>query len=121
MLAARREIELGRAVAFTIDGPRGPRHVAKPGPLLLARVTGTPVVAFHVAVERAWILPTWDRMIIPKPFSRALVRVSAPILVARDENDEQMERLHAELQTALQRVEQDARSEVARSNAAMCF
>ena len=115
MLAARREIELGRAVAFTIDGPRGPRHVAKPGPLLLARVTGIPVVAFHVAVERAWTLPTWDRMIVPKPFSRALVRVSAPILVASDDDAEQMDRLHAELQAALERVEQDARSEVARS------
>ena len=62
----------GHSVAFTIDGPRGPRNVAKKGPVLLSRISGVPVIAFYVAVERAWVLNTWDGLMIPKPFSRIL-------------------------------------------------
>ena len=54
LLGMRREIEQGATVAFTIDGPKGPRHVAKPGPVLLAGSTGAPMVAFHIAVAK-WL------------------------------------------------------------------
>src|SRR5207248_7316201 len=60
VLGARRELEAGRAVAFTVDGPLGPAHVAKPGPVMLARLTGVPIIAFHVGLQRAWTLNTWD-------------------------------------------------------------
>ena len=99
-------------MAFTIDGPRGPRFVAKPGPVVLARATGAPMVAFHIAVEKAWILNTWDRSMIPKPFSRALMRVSRRIVVPADSNDSQKEQFHAELQTALERVREFAEANV---------
>jgi lysophospholipid acyltransferase (LPLAT)-like uncharacterized protein len=108
LLGMRRELEQGWAVAFTIDGPRGPRFVAKPGPVLLARTTGAPMVAFHIAVERAWILNTWDRSMIPKPFSRALMRISRRIAVPEDADDSQKERFHAELQAGLERVREFA-------------
>ena len=104
LLGMRRELEQGWAVAFTIDGPRGPRFVAKPGPVLLARATGAPMAAFHIAVERAWILHTWDRSMIPKPFSRSLMRVSRQIQVPSDADDSHRARFHAELQAALERV-----------------
>jgi lysophospholipid acyltransferase (LPLAT)-like uncharacterized protein len=97
----RRELEAGWTVAFTIDGPRGPRYVAKPGPVVLARNTGAPMVVFHIAFDRAWVLNTWDRTIIPKPFCRALMRVSRAIPVPKDGSDEQY---LAELQSALDRV-----------------
>ena len=89
LLGMRRELEQGWTVAFTIDGPRGPRFVAKPGPVLLARATCAPMAAFHVAVENAWVLDTWDRSMIPKPFSRALMRVSRQIPVPSDADDSQ--------------------------------
>ena len=63
----RRETDQGWTVAFTIDGPRGPRYVAKPGPVLLARATGVPMVVFHIALEKAWTLKTWDQFMIPDP------------------------------------------------------
>jgi len=112
LLGMRRELEQGWAVAFTIDGPRGPRFVAKPGPVLLARATGAPMVAFHIAVEKAWILNTWDRSMIPKPFSRALLRVSRQIVVPKDADDSQKERFHAELQAGLERVREFAEANV---------
>jgi lysophospholipid acyltransferase (LPLAT)-like uncharacterized protein len=101
LLGMRRELEQGWTAAFTIDGPRGPRYVAKPGPVVLARITGVPMAAFHIALDRAWILKTWDGCMIPKPFTRALVRVSRQMPVPPDGNDE----LHLkELQAALDRV-----------------
>lgn len=104
LLGMRREIEQGWSVAFTIDGPRGPRYVAKPGPVLLARATGAPMVAFHIALEGPWVLKTWDRCMLPKPFSRALLRVGRQIDVPDDTDDAQRERYLAELQASLERV-----------------
>jgi lysophospholipid acyltransferase (LPLAT)-like uncharacterized protein len=101
LLGMRRELEQGWTVAFTIDGPKGPRYVAKPGPVVLSRSTGAPMVVFHIAVDRAWILKTWDGCMIPKPFCRALMRVSRQIPVPPDGGDE---RYLQELQCALDRV-----------------
>lgn len=94
----------GNAVAFTIDGPRGPRGVAKKGPVLLARMSGAAITAFYVAVERAWVLNTWDKLVIPKPFSRIYVRFARKIFVPPDADDAAMERYHAEMQAALDRI-----------------
>lgn len=116
LLGMRRELEQGWAVAFTIDGPRGPRFVAKPGAALLARATGAPMVAFHIAMERAWILNTWDRSVIPKPFSRGLMRVSRQIVVPADASEADKERFHHELQAALDRVRDFAEANVGRTN-----
>ena len=112
LLGMRREIEQNATVAFTIDGPRGPRYVAKPGPVVLARATGVPMVAFHIALENPWILNTWDKSMIPKPFSRALLRVSRKIHVPEDSGDAERERYHAELQAALDRVREFAEANV---------
>lgn len=97
----QRELENGAFVAFTIDGPRGPRYVAKPGPIHLARVTGAPIFSFYVAVERAWILRTWDAFMLPLPFSRVHCYIRAPIRVAADANHEQsLARMQSELEVA---------------------
>jgi lysophospholipid acyltransferase (LPLAT)-like uncharacterized protein len=97
-------VKAGGAVAFTIDGPRGPRYVAKKGPVMLARLIGIPITAFYVAVEKPWILKTWDAMVIPKPFSRAYVRVAKYIHVPPDADDAALDRCHAEMQAALERI-----------------
>lgn len=112
VLGARRELEGGRAVAFTVDGPLGPLYEAKPGPVVLSRLTGVQVIAFHIGVERAWTLGTWDRMLVPKPFSRAFVHFSAPMLVPAGADEAQMESWRRELQTKLERVRDVAEAKV---------
>ena len=104
LLGMRRALEQGAAVAFTIDGPKGPRYMAKPGPVALARSTGAPMVVFHIAMQRAWVLRTWDGTMIPKPCTRAPVRISRKIVVPTDASDQEMEFSHKELQSALDRV-----------------
>jgi lysophospholipid acyltransferase (LPLAT)-like uncharacterized protein len=114
LMGLRRELEQGRRVAFTIDGPRGPRFVAKPGPVLLAKKTGVPIGCFYIHVERAWVLNSWDRMMIPKPFSRAVFYVSSPILVPGDATNEQMNALHQQMQQALERCRLNAEKALSR-------
>lgn len=114
LLGMHREIDDGRTVAFTIDGPRGPRYVAKPGPVLLARNTGVPVMCFHIALEDPWVLPSWDQFMIPKPFSRALVRIGRLIRVPADADSPALERYHAEMQATLDRIREFAEQNVAR-------
>ena len=114
LLELRRRVEQGASAAFTVDGPRGPRYIAKPGPVLLSRAAGVPMCAFHIALDDAWILNTWDRFMIPKPFSRALIRMSGRIPVPANADDAAMERLHQELQTSLDRVREFAEANVHR-------
>jgi lysophospholipid acyltransferase (LPLAT)-like uncharacterized protein len=101
----QRELSASEFVAFTIDGPRGPRYVAKPGPIHLARATGAPVFCFYVAVERAWILNTWDAFIVPKPFSRICCYVCSPITVPADGD---LEPYVAKMQAELERARTNA-------------
>jgi lysophospholipid acyltransferase (LPLAT)-like uncharacterized protein len=111
LIAMRKEIEQGWSAAFTIDGPRGPRYVAKPGPVLLARSTGVPMTALYIAVEKAWVLKTWDRCLIPKPFSRALVRIGRQIIVPPDGD---RDHYYAELQASLESTREFAEANVSK-------
>jgi lysophospholipid acyltransferase (LPLAT)-like uncharacterized protein len=120
LLGLKSQLEQGASVAFTIDGPRGPKFMAKPGPVLLSRASAVPMAAFYVALSDAWILNTWDALMIPKPFSKALVRFSSKIRVpsAADaqmetQNDAQMDEFHRQLQAALERVTRFAEDHVA--------
>ena len=101
----------GGGAAFTIDGPRGPRYVAKRGPVLLGRTTGVPITAFYVAMENAWVLKTWDGFMIPRPFSRVCVRVAGMIRVPADADDIALAASHAEMQEALDRITSYAESQ----------
>lgn len=108
LLAMNRALASGQIAAFTIDGPRGPRYKAKPGPVLLARMSGAPILCFYLAVDNPWILGTWDAMMIPRPFSRVHVRWAKLIHVAADANDEQMNDCNRQMQEALERAQRDA-------------
>jgi lysophospholipid acyltransferase (LPLAT)-like uncharacterized protein len=106
-----RRLEEGFDCAFTIDGPRGPRYVAKPGPVMLARKTGCPILVFHVGVERGKTFEkTWDHFLLPKPFSRTLMLFASPIYVPKDASSELMEAKHVEMQRELERVRDIAES-----------
>ena len=110
-------IEEGRSAVFTIDGPRGPRYVAKRGATALSRITGVRIVPFYVAVEKHWTLHSWDRMIIPRPFSRAHARAAAPIHVPLGADEKTFDRCHTEVQAALERVRDAAEAVFGRTGA----
>jgi len=72
----------GHRCAITADGPKGPVFVAKPGTAQLAQLVGANVGTFYVLPERAWQLRSWDRFLIPKPFSRIVVTWPAHVPAA---------------------------------------
>lgn len=82
LLAAVRALRAGGAAAFTPDGPRGPRRVLKPGALLAAQRGMAHLVPMHAGASRRWILGSWDRMLVPKPFARVRIAYGSPFLVA---------------------------------------
>ena len=95
----------GRDAGFAIDGPRGPRYVAKPGAVMLARRTGHPVMVFHVGVDRSKTFErAWDRFLLPKPFARTVMLGAPPIYVPEDCGPELLEAKLAEVQRELERV-----------------
>lgn len=93
----------GHDSAFTIDGPRGPRFVAKQGSVILAKATGAAILCFHIAVRRAYIFhKSWDLLEIPYPFTKAAVFIAPPIRIAHDAGDVVQQRTLAEVQAALE-------------------
>lgn len=114
LLGLRRALDEGWTVAFTLDGPRGPRHQVKPGPVGLGKSSGRALTTFHAAVEKAWVLNSWDRMMIPCPFSKVLVRVGRLIHVPADANEGALEGYTKELQATLDRVCEFSEANVAK-------
>jgi lysophospholipid acyltransferase (LPLAT)-like uncharacterized protein len=71
-----------------LDGPRGPKGVVKPGLVVMAQLSGVPIFPAYLSVNKAWVLNSWDRTLIPKPFSTITVRWGDPIVVPQDiDND----------------------------------
>jgi lysophospholipid acyltransferase (LPLAT)-like uncharacterized protein len=68
----------GHYCAITADGPRGPAMVAKPGAAQLAQLVNTTVSTCYIHPHRAWQLRSWDRFLIPKPFSQVTVAWTRP-------------------------------------------
>jgi lysophospholipid acyltransferase (LPLAT)-like uncharacterized protein len=81
LLGAVRELQAGRAVAFTPDGPRGPRRELKPGVVAAAQRGGGVIVPIHARADRAWRLDSWDRFLIPQPAARVTVVYGRPFEV----------------------------------------
>jgi lysophospholipid acyltransferase (LPLAT)-like uncharacterized protein len=91
----------GRPTGFTVDGPRGPRYVAKMGAVLLAKKTGAPILPFTVNAARYYAAPSWDAFQVPYPFTRARIIISPPIHVPADADEATLEATRDKLQRAL--------------------
>jgi lysophospholipid acyltransferase (LPLAT)-like uncharacterized protein len=98
-----RLMRAGCPAAFTIDGPKGPRYIAKMGAVLLAKKTGNPILPFTITADKFWeATKSWDGFQVPKPFTRARVGIAAPIFVAPDADEEELKAKRDELQRALE-------------------
>jgi len=101
LVEAIRQMRRGLPMAFTVDGPRGPRYDVKAGSLALAKKTGNPALPFSVECSRFWRVNSWDQLQIPRPFTRARFVYAAPIYVPADADDPVIEAKRAELQNSL--------------------
>lgn len=95
--------------AITPDGPRGPRFKAKPGAILLAQMSGKPMLPMAYAASHAWLIK-WDKFVIPWPFARIAIAIGEPRYVPRVIDAKAMERVQAELESELKALYERARS-----------
>lgn len=112
LLGMQRALGQARIAAFTADGPRGPIYVAKPGAAKLAQMVGGGVGIFYALPERAWQLRSWDRFLIPKPFSRVVVAWEQPVPVAADADAVELEAARVAVEQALERARHAAEQQV---------
>jgi len=88
---------------ITPDGPRGPRFKFKPGALLLAQMSGRPILPMSYAASRAWLIK-WDKFVIPVPFARIAIAIGPPCYVPRVTNAAQLARWQERMEHELQRL-----------------
>jgi lysophospholipid acyltransferase (LPLAT)-like uncharacterized protein len=101
----------GQHAAFAVDGPHGPRYVAKRGPVFLAQRSGCPIICLHAHSDRALTLKkSWDKLQISYPFSRIAIAFSPPIYVPRDADSATIARKYAEMQRRLDVIRDKAES-----------
>ena len=98
--------------AITPDGPRGPRFRFKPGAILLAQMSGRPMLPLAYAASRA-ALVAWDRFVLPMPFARIAIAIGPPRTVPRTLDAAAVESLQTEMEQALKAVYQAARAALA--------
>lgn len=108
LLQLAREMAAGRAAGFAVDGPRGPARVAQPGAVWLAQATGNPVLPFHLEADRCWLLRSWDRTQIPKPFATVALAVGEPFDVPAGAGDGAIEEARVKLEGRLTALERRA-------------
>ena len=97
----------GISPAITPDGPRGPPWKFKPGAVLLAQLSGRPMIPLSYAASRAWKIK-WDRFVIPRPFSRVVIAVGEPVYVPKGLDAPELERLQLDMERRLQALYQEA-------------
>jgi lysophospholipid acyltransferase (LPLAT)-like uncharacterized protein len=85
-LELMRRLNEGASIGLTPDGPKGPRQVCKKGVVTLAQQAGITVQPVSYSIEERWVIPSWDRMIVPRPFSRGVVVLADPIKIKADED-----------------------------------
>ena len=89
--ALREAVEVlksGKSLGITFDGPQGPPRQGKPGAILAARKTGCPIIPLTYGVDHCWVINSWDRYIIPKPFSKITIKFGEPVFIPDNLSDE---------------------------------
>jgi len=97
-------VKQGISPVTTSDGPQGPLHVFKLGDVLLAQFTQAPLLPLAYAAERYWQVSSWDRFIIPKPFSRIAIVIGEPVLIDKKIHRDDLEPQRLALENALKSI-----------------
>jgi lysophospholipid acyltransferase (LPLAT)-like uncharacterized protein len=103
-----RKLEENPMVGHIVDGPRGPKGKVKPGLIRMAQLSGAVVLPLILSVDKAWIAGSWDRFLIPKPFSRVTVRWEEPFSVPRKIDPEEFDSFREQIEEKLTQAHAEA-------------
>jgi lysophospholipid acyltransferase (LPLAT)-like uncharacterized protein len=101
LLELVRLVRIGRDIAITPDGPRGPKYSLGPGIILLGQNTGAQIIPMHAKFSRCIRMKSWDGFIIPLPFSKVSVTISTPLEISEKLSDEKFEAARIQLEELL--------------------
>ena len=101
LMAILRALKKNPGVIHIVDGPTGPKGVIKPGLMAMAQVTGAPIFPIIISAEKAWVMKSWDRFLVPKPFSKVTIRWGDPFPVPRGTRPEQLEELRKQVESLM--------------------
>ena len=101
-------VKQGISLISTSDGPQGPQHTFKIGDVLLSQFTQAPLLPLAYAAEKCWMLNSWDRFMIPKPFSRVVIAIGEPVQVAKGIIAEDLEPVRLQMENTLKALTQQA-------------
>ena len=104
-----------KILGFTLDGPKGPRRVAKPGIAILAARTGLPIIPHAFAIHPAWRLNSWDKFPIPKPFGRLVSAYGPAIAPPLDDSPDAVEQTRLQVENDLNRLHAEIEKEITSS------
>ncbi len=99
-------VQGGAKAGMIADGPLGPPRKAKVGAVIIAKETQAPLIPVMWSAERCWCLNSWDRHLIPKPFSKVVARYSPPIWIPFDADSDHVEQVRSQLEASLNRAAQ---------------
>ncbi len=94
----------GYKIVHIVDGPRGPRAVVKPGLLIISKVSGMPIIPTIISAEKKWVFNSWDRFIVPKPFSRVIIRFGDEINVPKNLQGPAFEKKRSSIEDTLKKL-----------------
>lgn len=104
-------IQQVECVGLTLDGPRGPRRVAKPGIAVLSGRSGVPVLPFALVATKTWRMRSWDRLMIPKPFGTLVAVYGEPIAPPPSLRSPDVERIRLEIERRVNQLQESIESE----------
>jgi lysophospholipid acyltransferase (LPLAT)-like uncharacterized protein len=102
------ELKKGTTIVITPDGPKGPRYAVKPGIIELARLAGKPIVPVTCSASKKKVFASWDRFILPYPFSKVLFVWGDPVSIPRGIERSGIETLRLKLEKTLVSLTEDA-------------
>jgi hypothetical protein len=108
--ALKRLKDLARAgykIGHIVDGPKGPFGYVKPGLLRIAQVAGMPVVPTITSAQKKWVFNSWDRFMVPKPFSRVIIRFGDAIDVPAELDGDAFEQKRVSIEQCLKDLYED--------------
>jgi len=94
----------GYDLGITVDGPRGPRYVVKPGPVEMAKLSGSAVAPVTTGSKSHWVSSSWDAFELPKPFTDVEVRFGRPVFVPADADGDTLQSKRLEIESILQTI-----------------
>jgi lysophospholipid acyltransferase (LPLAT)-like uncharacterized protein len=99
-----KRLKEGKSGGMLADGPLGPARKAKIGTIIMAHRSGTPIIPVAWSADRFWIINSWDRFLIPKPFARVAVYLGEPLWIPEESENGELEGFRKVIEKNLNRV-----------------